>query len=50
MREGETEGSVSGGGIIREYREITLPPAAPRQESIPGGTNATPSTAGKHDH
>lgn len=50
MREGETEGSVSGGGIIREYREITLPPAAPQQESIPGGTNATPSTAGKHDH
>ena len=49
-REGETEGSVSGGGIIREYREITLPPAAPQQESIPGGTRAAPSTTGKKDH
>lgn len=27
--EGVTEGSVAGGGIIREYREITLPPATP---------------------
>jgi hypothetical protein len=50
MREGATEGSVSGGGIIREYREITLPPAAPRQESIPGGSSAAPSTTGKHEH
>ncbi len=27
--EGETRGSVSEGGIYREYREITLPPATP---------------------
>jgi hypothetical protein len=28
LGEGEMKGSVSGGGIIREYREITLPPAS----------------------
>lgn len=28
--EGETHGSVSGGGIIREYRELTLPPVMPQ--------------------
>jgi hypothetical protein len=48
MREGETEGSVSGGGIIREYREITLPPARPAQEPLPDGGSATPA-AGKQD-
>jgi len=37
VREGTAEGSVSGGGIIREYREITLPPAAPVQQAIPNG-------------
>jgi hypothetical protein len=28
LGEGEMSGSVSGGGIIRKYREIILPPAA----------------------
>lgn len=27
--EGETRGSVSGGGIYREYRELTIPSAPP---------------------
>jgi hypothetical protein len=33
--EGEMKGSVSGGGIIREYREITLPPQAPATANPP---------------
>lgn len=41
VREGKTEGSVSGGGIIREYREITLPPAAPPQDAAPGSSSGT---------
>lgn len=28
--EGETSGSVEGGGVLREYREITLPPLTPQ--------------------
>ncbi|RZI44411.1 hypothetical protein EGT07_03045 [Herbaspirillum sp. HC18] len=28
--EGEARGSVSGGGIIREYRELTLPSVTPQ--------------------
>jgi len=37
---GSTEGSVAGGGIIREYREITLPPGA-----APGRIDANGTTA-----
>lgn len=33
--EGETHGSVEGGGVLREYREITLPPVAPQQGDAP---------------
>ena len=34
--EGETRGSVSEGGIYREYREVTLPPVTPQNGAAPG--------------
>jgi len=30
--EGETRGSVGSGGVIREYREFTLPPVLPKEQ------------------
>lgn len=37
--EGETRGSVSDGGIYREYRELTLPGSAPQAPGKPQPEN-----------
>ncbi|WP_151633529.1 hypothetical protein [Noviherbaspirillum aerium] len=34
LGEGTVSGSVSGGGIYREYREITVPDASPVSEAL----------------
>lgn len=36
--EGVTQGSVPGGGIYREYREVTLPEVQPPSPATPGAT------------
>lgn len=42
--EGAVSGSVEGGGILREYREITLPPAvaAPALPAAPAAPDSLP--------
>jgi hypothetical protein len=46
--EGQNSGSVEGGGVIREYKEITLPPAISSPTVVPKQRNApnpaTPET------
>jgi hypothetical protein len=42
--EGETSGSVRSGGILREYREIILPPANP-QNGADGAASESPAPA-----
>jgi len=39
--EGEVKGSVEGGGILREYREVTLPSVKPQLQQVPAAP-ATP--------
>lgn len=36
LGQGENKGSVEGGGILREYREVTLPSVAPQMQTAPG--------------
>lgn len=36
LGQGENKGSVEGGGILREYREVTLPSVAPQKQTAPG--------------
>jgi hypothetical protein len=50
--EGVTTGSVSGGGILREYREITLPPVEPKNgvASEPSTTNAPGNPPGEQKY
>lgn len=47
--EGLTTGSVSGGGIFREYREITLPPIEPPGDAAnePAKINAPENPGGR---
>ncbi|GAB3542954.1 hypothetical protein GCM10027343_15810 [Noviherbaspirillum agri] len=35
LGEGENSGSVESGGILREYREITLPSVTPQKQTAP---------------
>lgn len=41
--EGVTQGSVPGGGIYREYREVTLPEVQPPAKATPGTTAPMPT-------
>lgn len=43
--QGVTKGSVTEGGIYREYREITLPPVAPQPGAAPGNSPGEPPAA-----
>ncbi|HJV74400.1 MAG TPA: hypothetical protein VJ654_09280 [Noviherbaspirillum sp.] len=45
--EGVTQGSVPGGGIYREYREVTLPEVQPPAKATPGTTAPGSSPANK---
>lgn len=47
--EGEVKGSVEGGGILREYREVTLPSVTPQEPQAPQMQTAPQNGAVQQD-